>query len=271
PPPQISTTPSPREQLEALVRQDPQNPRLRVEVAQRYYTLGWYEQAAKQAQEALVLQPDSVAALLLLGYAQQARGQAPEALDAFSRAIAMGTQTPGTALSNALSGAYYQRGQLYLSAQQYQAAEQDFRSALDIEWTDADARHGLAEALRLQGDCPSAVPEYQRAIQFVPDFAEAFSGLAACAAQLEDQVQQQYATAMQRLAQGLTSQALAELQSLTTTAPEFLPAQLGLALAHERLNQREQAFTIYHAILEQDPNQPVALLGMRRTAPQGQP
>jgi protein O-mannosyl-transferase len=87
------------------------------------------------------------------------------------------------------------------------------------------AQFGLAEAYQSVGDCEAAIPAFQRAIALVPQYPQAYDGLAACLTELgrEDEARDVLRIALTRIPDAV--QARVTLANLEAKASHFAEAQ----------------------------------------------
>ena len=96
------------------------------------------------------------------------------------------------------------------------------------------------------GQYELALEQYQKAVRFVPDFAEAYQGMADCYQQLAQPDHLLYAQGMVAYANHNFETAKEHLESAVGSLPDFVPALLGLGLTYEQLGQLDAA----HSFLE---------------------
>ena len=164
--------------LERMIRENPENPALRVAIAQRYFVQGMLDLAIQQAQEALKLDSASEEALILLGKAYTLKGEIEQAITHYTKVVELNQDNEFAGINRRLETAYYELGELYLQRGDLARAQEAFASALAIDRTDADARYGLGLAYQRAGEHAKAVEQFREATRFVPNFTEAYQGMA---------------------------------------------------------------------------------------------
>lgn len=138
-----------------LAARAPEDPEVHALLADVYREQGLYEQAEREYQIALGLQPDSPRALGGLGVLQNLRGDPGDgALASLRRATGVQPQNP--AHHNNLGFALYVRGQ-------YRDASEAFGEALRLDPTSTLARNNLGFAYGRLGELERARREFERA------------------------------------------------------------------------------------------------------------
>jgi tetratricopeptide (TPR) repeat protein len=246
------------EEAELAVVHDPQNPGMRVALADSYLAAGDYAASFEQANQVLVVYPDNLGALLIAGVAAVRMGELEEALDPLQSFVQLRKDQPMAGTDTALETAYYFLGECYVRLELYAEAIAVLEDALEINSTDADSLYQLGLAHQARGDLERALESFHRAVRFVPDFVEAYSGMAQCYAALGQASHESYARGM--VAYSLTDDLTAQtyLEDATESLPDFAPAYLGLGLTYERLGRLEEALTALQYALDLDTNDFVA-------------
>jgi tetratricopeptide (TPR) repeat protein len=249
--------------LEEMVRQNPSDPGLRVAVAQWYLEKGLVEEAIEQGQAALKLDENHQDALILLGWAYQAKGDDDQAISSFEHVAELNKDNEFAMIDPRMNVVYYNLGELYRRREEYDKAIEALQLALKVDRTDADARFALATIYQQQGDHEAAIQEFNETLRYVPEFPEVYQGLQVSYEALGMSSEADYAQAMVAYSQGKYEQAARQLESVTQAAPEFDPAYLGLGMAYEKLGQHEKAISAVQRYLEANPDSFVArnLLG----------
>ncbi|MBI5033152.1 MAG: tetratricopeptide repeat protein [Chloroflexi bacterium] len=252
--------------VEALVRQNPQNPQLRVAVANYYLEGGMPDQAIQQAQQALSINAKDQNALVLLGNAYQKMGNVDGAIAQFELVIELNKDNPLAKINPQLETVNYQLGVLYSQQQKYAQATTALKRALEINGTDADAHFALGIVYQNTSDYSSAIKEFAEALRYTPDFVEAYEGIATNAAAMGDATQAKYARAMVALYQGNSAAAATQLEELVTQAPSMKQAYYGLGIANERLGRRDQAIQALQEFVKTNPNDIAAQQALGRVS-----
>lgn len=119
--------------------------------------------AIARAQTRSEAEPSNVELLIQLGIAQSGARQFREAIETFSRAIAM---APGNAIL------YRWRGHRHLSVREHDRARADFERGLAIDSTVYGIWYHLGVLRYIQGDFTGAAAAFERARPLAPDAGE---------------------------------------------------------------------------------------------------
>lgn len=240
--------------VEAMVRENPQNPNLRVAVANYYLETGQTDQAIQQSQQALVIDPNNQGAIILLAQVYQKAGQIDDAITQFNRVIELNRDNPLAKIDPRLEMVHYELGTLYDKQGKYDDAVASLKLALEVNKTDADAHYALGSVYQKQDAHADAVAEFQEALRYIPDFVEAYDGLAISEAALGEPAKAKYAHAMVLLLRGQSVSAAAQLEELVAQSPDLKLAYFGLGLANEKLGKRDEAMQALREFIKTYPN-----------------
>jgi tetratricopeptide (TPR) repeat protein len=127
-------------------------------------------------------------------------------------------------------------GDLFVDAEQPEAAEVEYRRALAADTNSARARTKLAEALRLQGKFTDAAAELRETMRADGTFAQAHSDLG-----------------MILRAERRLPEAIAEYREAVRLDPRSTDALNGLAITLAGAGQAEEAVAVFQAIVAIDP------------------
>jgi tetratricopeptide (TPR) repeat protein len=252
------------QQLLEAVLENPNDPDLRVALGDLYLRERKYGEAIEQFNEALKADENRADALMGLGMAYQGGGDKEQAFTAFTRVVEVSKDTSYAAGDLRLEAAYYYLGAMHLERDEFDEAVESLLAALAIEPTDADAMYVLGNAYRAQGEYEGAVAVYGLATSYVPDFREAYEGMAAAAAEQGDSSTATYARAMIRLFSGEVEAAVGELEQVTQQSPDNASAYFGLGYGYEQLGQASKALAAYQQSVSIDPTQFAAQSGLAR-------
>ncbi|HEY77125.1 MAG TPA: tetratricopeptide repeat protein [Thermoflexia bacterium] len=242
------------EQLEHAVREDPANPDLRVALAERYLNAGQYERALEQAQQVLEVYPENEGALLVAGLACMRLDRPQEALEPLETFVELRKGRPTAGGDLVLETAYYYLGDAYLRLDRPTDAIEMLEAAITINRTDADAFYLLGRAYQKIDDLETALKCYLEAVRFVPDFAEAYAGMAEIYEAWGEPDYLAYARGMQAFSARDYETARSYLEQATSALPDFPQAFLGLALTYEQLGDLEAALEAAQRALELQPD-----------------
>ena len=130
---------------------------------QIYYAQGSYALAAEACRRAVELSADphsQAATLFWLGAALAAEGRQADAVEAYERGVALGSDDPSV---------HENLGRLYTALQRYQLAELQFERAIQVEPARVSAYAALMELCLSKGDTAEAMSWYARARKIAPN------------------------------------------------------------------------------------------------------
>ncbi len=229
------------EEAERQVRENPADPDLRLQLAALYFEAGLFDKAAEQAAQVAKAYPDVDVAWYLAGLSYVRLERRDEALPFLEKFIVLREDHPMAGIDTQLQTAYYYVGETYVLRAEYEKAVEPLQGALRISPTDADARYQLAVALQHLGRCEEALEHYHWAVRLVPDFTEAYQGMAECYELLQKPAHVAYARGMVAFSQRDFETALTRLQEAADQLPDFAPVWLGLGMTYEELGDLEAA------------------------------
>jgi len=242
------------EHLESAIREDPQNPDMRVALAQYYLGKGMFKDALTQADQVLNAFPDNDGALLVAGIAHVRLNEADPAIENLEQFVAARKDLPMANVDTTLEAAYYFLGESYLSQNRPAEAIPNLEGALTITPTDADALYQLGMAYQATGDADAALEKYHKAVRLVPDFVEAYTGMIESYSSLNQPSYVAYARGMQAFSMKDFATAKTHLEAATEALPDFAPAFLGLGLAYEKIDMPYEALQALEQAIELNPN-----------------
>jgi tetratricopeptide (TPR) repeat protein len=250
--------PSPAEvaiqEAEQAVKEDPQNPALRLALSRLYFENRLYSQALEQAQQLLLVEPDNQEALLIAGMSNVRLEQPSEAIPSLLKVIDARKDAPTARSDMMLEMVYYFTGESYNKTGHYHEAIPQLEAALVIMPTDADAQYQLGLAYQGLGQHEEALEHFREAVRFVPDFAEAYQRMVESYAALHRPGYVEYAQGMLAFTEKDYRTAEAHLLKAVNVLPEFVPALLGLGLTYEKLGNLTAAQEILQKAISIDPN-----------------
>jgi tetratricopeptide (TPR) repeat protein len=239
--------------LESAIRQDSQDPEVRVVLAEHYLSQRRYEEALDQVQAVLSVYPEHEGALLVASLAHVRMGQPDAALEPLQRFVTLRQDRPLAGTDVALEAAYYFLGESLMQLKRPDDAIPILEAALRITPTDADALYQLGSAYQASGQPGLAVDRYHRASRLVPDFTAVYEGLIESYSALEQSQHVVYAEGMRAWCLEDYDTARDRLERAARSLPDFAPAQMGLGLVYEGLGQFSAALAALDRALEIDP------------------
>jgi len=242
------------QRLEQTVRENPENPEMRVALAEFYLSKGMNREAAEQANQVLNAFSDNQGAMLISGIAHIRLNEREAALSPLEQFVATRKDLPMANVDTTLEMAYYFLGESYIKLERPEEAVSALEAALVINRADADALYQLGLAYQAIGQPEAALERYHRAVRLVPDFTEAYSAMIESYTTLEQPDYAAYARGMQAFTLQDLETAQTHLRYATQALPNFAPAFLGMGLTYEKLGDLEAALvTVERAVmLDQD-------------------
>ena len=239
--------------METAVHQEPQDPELRIVLAESYLSVGAYAQALEQADQVLRQHPENASASLIAGISHVRMDQPDAAVAPLNSFVALRKDGPMARTDNALEAAYYFLGESYVRLGRPAEAIPPLEAALVISPVDADALYQLGLAYHADGQPELAVQRYHKAVRLVPDFVEVYQAMVDSYSALERSDYVTYAQGMVAFSQKDYQAAVSYLERATEALPDFAPAFLGLGLAYENMASLGPALSAVHRALELDP------------------
>lgn len=240
--------------LEEKVREDPQDPEVRVALAQYYYENGIYDKAITQAQQVLENYPKHEGALFVLGLAYTGSGNVEAAIEPLEQFVTIRREAEMASTDSLLETALYFLGENYVELHRPSEAIAILSEALVINRIDADAMYQLGLAYAMDEKPELALEQYHNAVRFVPDFFEAYSAMAESYRMLSMPSHVDYARGMETFAQGDYAQARKYLEKAVKNLPDFVPALVGMGLTYESLGDLQSAQTNLEQALLLEPD-----------------
>ncbi|MCP4540194.1 MAG: tetratricopeptide repeat protein [Chloroflexi bacterium] len=242
------------EHMEQVIQEDPQNPDARVSLAEYYLNQGMYKEALDQTNQVLNAYPENEGALIVAGIAHIRLDQPEDALDPLEKFTTLRKDQPMAGADTILEAAYYFLGESYVKLDRPAEAIDALEAALTISSTDADAIYQLGQAYQANGQPEAALERYHKAVRFVPDFTEAYSGMIESYSALDQSDFVAYARGMQAFSLQDYGTAKTHLEHATEALPDFAPAFLGMGLTYEKLDKMESALGAIQQAIELNPD-----------------
>lgn len=251
-------------ELEELVKQEPDNANLRVQVAQAYTERDIYEAALAQYKSALEIEPDHQAALIGMGNIYLAQNNDKEALAAFQKVADLNKDNPYKKTLRQLEAVYYRLALIQERIGNLEVARSNLLQALDIERTDSDAWYLLGEVQRKQNRGQEAVESYRKAVSLDPRFTDAYRAMSAVYTQMGDPAMAEYADGMVAVANRDYQRGLTLLQRSTSAAPDNADALWGLGMCYENEGRYQEALDAYLSAVNLGQNHILAEMSLKR-------
>ncbi|MCZ7400350.1 MAG: tetratricopeptide repeat protein [Candidatus Methanoperedens sp.] len=180
-----------------------------------YDRIGKYEEAIKELNEALRLNPDYIEVHNNLGVTYDRMGMPEEAVNELKEALKLNPD---------YTEAHCNLGNIYARSGRYEEAAGELQEALRINPELAIAHNNLGNIYALQRRNEGAIQEFKEALRINPDYAPAHNNLGNAYAET-----------------GRHEDALREFQEALRLDPEFPEAYLGMGLVYYAQNSFERA------------------------------
>jgi tetratricopeptide (TPR) repeat protein len=186
-------------QWSGLAASNPDDARIRNNLATSLARVGKFAEAIPQYEKALELNPQYHAIHNSLGLALIETGHPDEAITHFEKGLKAYPESAD--LHNSLGRALAMKERL-------DDAMAEFRKAAELDPRSAEARNNIGRILASEGRLEDAIPYFKSALEIDPDFAEAH----------------QFLGAALYYARGQVTEALAQWREALRVRPDFLPA-----------------------------------------------
>jgi tetratricopeptide (TPR) repeat protein len=242
-----------------------------------HFRSGQMEQASTYTNELEQRYPDDLPGKLMRLQIKIANGDNRDTLESSNQllarideAVKQGDLLPQTA-SDLRGRVLTARATVYLQAQNFAAARQDFAAARDGQPNTPDAYTNLALLARKEKNWKEAADLYEKALAIDNDNFDAWSGYIAVAAELktlggvQGRIEQiaaaqpnnaalQYLRGQAYAAEDKNSEAEGAFQRSLSLDESYLPARTGLAALYLNQGQDDRALEQYKAIIARRPN-----------------
>ena len=262
------------QQAEQAVASDPQNLEKRLALADAYMTSGRWDDAIARANEVLAIEPkdpEMQQAWLIIGVSSALQGKYSDAIDPLSKLVEARKDADMPGLDPQLKAAAYYLGDSYLQLNDPKSAVAPLEQAVMWSQTDADAMYKLGLAYAGTQEYRKAADMFYAATTLVPDFLEAYEGLADAYTKLEMPALATYARGMMAYSRKDYAAARDLLLQASQTQTDYAPIFAGLGRTYEGLNDLQAAKTAYEDALKIDPNNFTAKNGLQRVQAMLQP
>jgi tetratricopeptide (TPR) repeat protein len=251
-------------QAQQAVQKDPQNPEVRLALAEAYMVNRRYDDALGEANQVMAAFPDNQHAWLVVGVANALVGNPKDAVEPLQKFFDANKDVEMPGLNKTLQAAAYYLGDSYLQLNQPDLAIPVLEKAVEWSQTDADAMVKLGTAYNDVGRFENGVTMFQAATRFVPDYTEAYQGMIASYLGLNEADYANYARGMVAFSQKDFKTALDLLLKASQAEPEYVPALNGLGLTYEALSDLQNAKASYEAVVKLAPEDFTATTGLQR-------
>lgn len=242
------------QELEKAAKEHPDNPEIRLSLAESYLLGNQYDEAIKQAGEVLKAFPDNDRAMFIVGVGYASKGNSEEAIPPLEQFVEIRSKAATAGMDSSLETALYYLARSYIDLGRYEDAIPKLEQALKINSTDSDAHYLLGQAYARTGQHEKAIASYMEATRFVPNFTEAYQGMVESYTALNKPDYAAYASGMVAYSMRDYPTARKELEQATQTLTDFAPLYVGLGLTCEELGDLACAETNLLKALQIDPN-----------------
>jgi tetratricopeptide (TPR) repeat protein len=256
---------------EEVVRTNPGDIAARGTLADLYVQVKRYADAIVQYDAIVAAGKDEELAKMGRARANEALGNVDAAITDWQRVVEIALTGEMAKVDPNLATAYYELGAIAAKQDRQSDAVGFLEKSLAISQTDADTLYALGLAYTATGDLDRAASALRSAMSFVPvGWPDPYTALSAVYTKKGDAAHAAWASAMADLASGDVTGAIAGLTPLVS-GPAAEEAMVGLGLAAETGGDTAKAATWYQRVLDIDPANPSAKLGMTRVRPISKP
>lgn len=253
-----------RQKLEEMVIQDPESIEGRMNVAMIYYRSAKLDEAIAQFKEVLKMKEDFQPAMIGIGVSYAQKNQPDEAIPMLEKIVGLNKDKEMFMADRQMQSVMYQLGRMYILKNDLARAEEVLRMAVQANKMDADAVYMLSEVYRLEGKNDSAIVGYTMATNFVPDFKEAYEGMAKAFEASGAMAARTFALGMVKYSEGKYDEAISLLQQAISADESAAAFHHGLGLAYEKKNNREKALQAIEKALSLAPDNKLFQDSLRR-------
>jgi tetratricopeptide (TPR) repeat protein len=255
-------------QAQQAVEKNPQDPEARLGLAEAYMVNRRYDDALGEANQVMVAFPDNQHAWLVVGVANALKGNPKDAVEPLQKFYDANKDADMPGLNKVLQSAAYYLGDSYLQLGQPDKAVPVLEKAVEWSQTDSDAMVKLGTAYIAVQRFENAVTMFQAATRFVPNYTEAYQGMAIAYQAMNEPAFTDYANGMVAYSKKDYRNALDLLLKASKAEPEYVPALSGLGLTYEALSDLQNAKVSYEAALKLTPEDFTAKSGLQRVESQ---
>ena len=265
---QSSTSENIIAQAQQAVEKNPQDPEVRLGLAEAFMVNRRYDEALGEANQVIAAYPDNQHAWLVVGVANALKGNPQDAVNPLQKFYDANKDADMPGLNKVLQSAAYYLGDSYLQLGQPEKAVPVLEKVVEWSQTDSDAMVKLGTAYIAVQRYENAVTMFQAATRFVPNYTEAYQGMAIAYQAMNEASFANYANGMVAYSKKDYKTALDLLLKAAQAEPEFVPALDGLGLTYEGLGDLQNAKTSYETVLKLVPEDFTATTGLQRVEAQ---
>jgi len=248
--------------LRGQIRENPDDPALRVSLADYYLKQQDWQNALTQAQEALRIDDTYLGGLFDQGMAYRGMRNYEAAVASFERMIELTKDNPNMQVDSRMAGVHYYLGDVYLRMGDAQKALEHGQAAWVINKTDADSIFLIGKAEAALGDDEAALDALETAVAFDPEYTEVYVAMEDVARRLGNEHKVAYAAGMKDIFGGDVASGVKKLEQATSETWDdqtaLSHALWGLGYGYEQLGRHDDAIAALSRSIEADPTNIVA-------------
>ncbi len=263
-----SATPDPMQQAiqkaEQALSVDPKNPDKRMDLAEAYLFNSRYVDAISNANEVLLGDPQNQRAWLVIGLGYAMNGNPSAAVEPLQKYYDANKDSSMPGLNRTLQTAAYYLGVSYDKLGQPDKAADPLENTVKWSKTDADALYSLGVVYTELKKYNDALQMFTYATAFVPNYREAYEGMAKVFTQTVQLDYLNYAEGMVAYSKEDYKTAISLLLKAAQDKPDFAPTFAGLGLSYEATGDLLKARDAYDTALKLDQTNLAAQQGRQR-------
>jgi tetratricopeptide (TPR) repeat protein len=249
---------------EKALSEDPKNPEKRMDLAELYLFNSRFADAISNADQVLLTDPQNQRAWLVLGLGYAMKGDPSPSIEPLQKYYDANKNNDMPGLNKTLQTAAYYLGDSYLKMGQPEKAIDPLENAVRWSKTDADSMYKLGVAYTALKKYDDALAMFTYATAFVPDFREAYEGMAVVFSQTNEPDYLNYANGMVAYTKKDYNTALTLLLNSAQGKPNFAPIFAGLGLVYESETDLPKSRDAYDTALKLDQTNLTAQQGRQR-------
>ena len=243
---------------------DPKNPEKRMDLAEMYLFNNRYTDAIADANQVLLTDPQNQRAWLVLGLGYAMKGDPSPAIEPLQKYYDANKNSDMPGLNKTLQTAAFYLGDSYFKMGQPEKAVEPLENTVKWSKTDADSMCKLGMVYTALKKYDDALAMFTYATAFVPDFREAYEGMAVVFTQTNEPDYLNYANGMVAYTKKDYKTAVSLLLKSAQAKPNFAPIFAGLGLVYEAEADLLKARDAYDTTLKLDQTNLAAQQGRQR-------
>lgn len=252
------------EEAKKAVRDNPDNPEIRLNLAETYMFTREFDEAIELAEQVREAYPDNQRSWLIIGVAHALKGTPEKAIEPLEKYLEANKDSEMPGLNSQLQSAAYYLGDSYLQLNRPESAIPSLELAVEWSQTDADSMYKLGVAYHQVKEYNKALVILHNATTYVPNFTEAYEEMVLIFEETNDAGLADYARGMVAYTKQDYQTAKTLLLKSIQETPNAAPTYSGLGMTNEAMNDLENAKASYETALQLDPNDFTAAEGLKR-------